>query len=114
MAIVRQKLSGSTNGRGVAILTSAAVTIHSSTTAASTSDEAHVWFTNQNAATAGLTFYVGDVAGSDASFVTLPPQSGLVLLVPGLFLSSGKVVAAAASVTGVVAFGFVNRLTTGA
>ncbi len=37
MAIVRVKLSGSTGGRGIAVTTGAPATLHTSTTAASTS-----------------------------------------------------------------------------
>ena len=115
MAIIRNKLSASTNGRGIIVATGAPTTIHTSTTATSASDEIHVWFVNNTAASVDVDVYMGTTGTGDLiDYNSLPPAAGLQLLVPGLFLASGLICYAAASATGIFAYGFINRLTTGA
>lgn len=114
MAITRQKLSGSTNGRGIAVTTGAPATLHTSTTVTGTADEVHVWFVNSGASLTTVTAFMGSTGLGDAIPYELPKNAGLHLVVPGLFLASGLACVAAAGATGVIAYGFANRLTTGA
>lgn len=114
MAIVRAKLSASTNGQPIGLATNAATTIHTSTTAASTSDEAHVWYVNTGATAVTGWLSVG-ATGSVTPFpIEIPAYSGMYLVAPGIFLASGIVLGGYAGGSGVQAYGFVNRLTTGA
>jgi hypothetical protein len=114
MAITRVKLSASTNGRGISLATGAPTTIHTSTTAASTSDEMHVWVSSNGTATATMYIFVGTTGTGDLIRYEMPHNDGLHLLVPGLFLTSGLILYGQAGDAGAVAYGFVNRLTTGA
>lgn len=114
MAIVRVKLSGSTSGAVVAVTTGAPATIHTSTTAANTTEELHVWYVNNGASTVTLTHYHGTTAVGSAIVAEIPAKSGPYLVSPGLFIACGAIAYAAAGATEVYAFGFINRLTTGA
>ena len=113
MAITRVKLSASTNGQAIG-LTTLPVTIHTSTTAANTSDEVHVWIANRTANAATLSVHVG-VTGIIFN-MEVPGHSGPYLAVPGFFLASGLALYANSnnSASDFYAYGFVNRLTTGA
>lgn len=115
MAIVRAKLSGSTSGMGVVSVTTAAApaALHTSTTAASTTEELHVWYVNNGASTVTLTHYHGATGATNAIVVEIPAKSGPYLVSPGLFIACGAIAYAAAGATEVYLHGFVNRLTTG-
>lgn len=112
MAITRQKLSASTNGQPITVATGAPTTLHASTTAASTSDECHIWFVNNTAATITASLYMGTTVVSPI-VVEVPAKIGPYLVAPGLFLASG-IAYASAGATGIDAYGIANRLTTGA
>ena len=114
MAITRVKLSGSTNGLGIGTLvTGAPTTIHTSTTAANTSDEVHIWFANMSSSTVTTTIYFG--ATGHPVPIEVPPGVGPYLAIPGFFLTGGLVVSARVeTAANMLAYGFVNRLTTGA
>ena len=116
MAITRQKLSASTNGQAVSIAATATpgTTIHTSTTIANASDEVHIWFTNTTSNAVLLTYEHGTTNVNSNIIKTIPPQSGLELIAPGLFLASGLIASAfAGTASALKAHGFVNRLTTG-
>ena len=117
MAIIRQDFTAATNGQAVNIVATASpgTTIHTSTTAANTSEEVHVWFTNTTTNAVLLTYEHGTTHVNNNIIQTIPPQTGLVLVAPGLFLASGLVASAyAATASAIKAHGFINRLTTGA
>lgn len=114
MAITRVKLSASTNGQGIALATGAPTTIHTSTTAANTSDEVHVWIVNETGSTSTVFLYVGTTGSSNKITQGMEYGLGLDLTIPGLFLTSGLILSANGGLVGFTAFGFVNRLTTGA
>ena len=111
-------LSGSTRGKGikVAATSSSGTTIHTTGTSASAIDE--VWLYAYNGHTSGvlLTVQFGGTATPDDDIkVTIPAQSGLVLVAPGLTLtgdgSAGSVVRAYAATTNVITIhGYVNRV----
>ena len=111
-------LSGSTNGRPIAITNTAATgtLIHTSVTASgdNTWDEIYIWATNLSTSTepSRLTVEFGGTSGADQ--LTYDTYAGEnVLVVPGLILHSGLVVRAfaTASTTFNVA-GYVNRVAT--
>lgn len=112
MAITRVKLSASTNGQAVG-LTTLPTTLHTSTTGASTSDEIHIWVANYGSSTVTVTAYVG---ATGAGFpIEVPAGAGPYLISPGFFLASGLIFYASAGSAGsIYAYGFANRLTTGA
>lgn len=114
MAIVRVKLSASSNGQAIGLAT-IPTTIHTSTTAASTSDEVHIWVSNRTSSAATVVITMG-TTGAGAFSVDVPGNSGPFLVVPGFFLASGLIAYAhgASSPTAFYAWGFANRLTTGA
>ncbi len=115
MAIVRVKLSSSSNGQPIGLATGAATTIHTSTTAASTSDEVHIWYVNYSGSTVTVFTVLGPSGTQPTITVEVPALSGPFLVIPGLFLASGIVASAWAGTVGAIsAYGFVNRLTTGA
>lgn len=111
--ITKTKLSGSTDGRGVkvAATSSAGTTIHTAHAAAL--DEVWLWAVNSDTTMAKLTMQLGGTTDPDDSIeVTIPGESGLVLVIPGLVLTNSAVVRAfCATANVVVLHGFVNRIT---
>lgn len=114
MAITRVKLSGSSNGQGVGLAT-IPTALHASTTAAGASDEIHIWVSNRSASAATVVITLG-TTGSAGYSMDVPGNSGPYLVVPGFFLTSGLTAYGhgASSPTAFYAWGFANRLTTGA
>ena len=105
------KLSGSTDGRGILIAATAdpGTTIH--TAHATSLDEIWLWACNLNASDRQVTVEFGGSGNADLHQITVPSQSGLIMLVPGLVLTSSvvvKVYAALANVVNVI--GYVNRI----
>lgn len=111
-AITKVKLSGSTDGRGVKVVatSSAGTTIH--TADASKLDEVWLWAVNSDTTNRKLTVQWGGTTDPDDSIeVTIPAESGLVLVTPGLLLTNSLVVKAfAATANVIVLHGFVNRI----
>lgn len=106
-------LTGSTNGRSIKVSATATpgTTIH---TAHSTSlDEIWVYAQNTDTTDRKVTVEFGGTTSPDDTFeVTIPAESGLILIVPGLILTNSlvlKVFAATANV--IIINGFVNRIT---
>lgn len=112
MTISKLKLSGSTDGRGVkvAATASAGTTIHAAH--ATALDEVWLWCVNSDTAARKLTVQLGGTSDPDDSIeVTIPAESGLVLVVPGLVVSNSVVVRAfAESANVLIVHGFVNRI----
>jgi len=109
------KLSGSTNGKGikVAATATAGTTIHQTGTA--NIDEVWLYAYNSDTVSRLLTIEWGGVAAPDDNQkITIPSQSGLTLVVPGLTLypsGTALTVAAFAATTNVIVItGFVNRI----
>ena len=95
----KNKLSGSTNGKAVKVVATASVgtTIHTAVagTTANTWDEIWMWAQNTDTTARKLTIGWGDDTAADNLIeVTIPAESGLVLVVPGLILDNGMVVTA--------------------
>ena len=112
MTISRQLLSGSTNGRGVKVAATATpgTTIH--TAHATSLDEVWLWCVNSDSAACKLTVeFGGTTSPDDLIEVSIPSESGLVLVSPGLTVTGGVVVRAFAGTANVlVVHGYVNRL----
>jgi hypothetical protein len=106
-------LTGSTNGRGVQVVATASTgtTIHTATAVASILDEVWLYAVNHGAAVVDLTVECGGTTSGDRIEVGVPPQQGLMAVIPGFCFSGGVVIAAYASVaSGLTLHGFVNRI----
>lgn len=114
--VTRIPLSGSTNGRGikVAATATAGTAVHTctSSTDAGDGEEIHLWAYNDHTASVTLTVEFGGTTDPDDLIVaTIPPQAGLLYVVPGLFLRSTLAVAAFAATANVVTVhGYVNKV----
>ena len=114
----KQSLSGSTNGRAIKVqaTSSTGTTIHATGTSASIIDEIWLYAYNSSADAQLLTIQFGGTTAVDDDIrITIPSQSGLTLVVPGLILtgtgSAASTVAAYAATTNVVTIsGYVNRI----
>lgn len=109
-------LSGSTNGKQIIVSGSAsggAVTIHTAVSGELDMDEIWLWATNSQVAAVKLTLEWGGTSSPDDNIeVTIPGESGLFLVVPGLVLQNDLVVKAFAATENVIMIvGFVNRIT---
>lgn len=106
----RLKLAGSTDGRliKVAATSTPGTAIH--TAPSSGYDEMWLWAVNTDTTLRTLTLDFDDSA-TNIIIQSLPPESGLMLLVPGLLRASSNVVTAYASAANVVNVGgYVNRI----
>jgi len=112
----KRKLSGSTDGKAIKVVATATAgtTIHTAVagTTAGTFDEIWLWAYNGHTDVVTLTIEFGGTSVPDQNIVvTLASKSGLQLVVPGLILQNGMIVAAFASSANVVTLsGFVNNV----
>lgn len=111
-------LSGSTDGKliKVAATATAGTTIHTGSTTATTYDEVWLYAVNSDTTARKLTIEYGGVSSPDDLIeLTVQPESGLVLVVPGLLIKGNAtallVRAFAASANVVMIGGYVNRIT---
>lgn len=117
-AFTKVILSGSTQGRAikVAATASAGTTIHATGTSASIIDEIWLYAYNSDSADRLLTVQFGSTTTPDDDIkVTIPTQSGLILVVPGLVLTgtgaaANTVRAYAATANVITISGYVNRI----
>ncbi len=112
-AYSKLKLSGSTNGRGIKVVPTSTLgtTIH--TAHATALDEIWLWAVNSDSTDRKLTVEFGGATSPDDLIeLTIPAESGLVLVVPGCVLTGSVVVTAFCATANVVMIhGFVNRIT---
>jgi hypothetical protein len=114
VALTREVPSGSTDGAGVKVTgTSTAATVTFHTAHASAKDEIHLWAYNDDSVARTLTLEIGGTTDPDNLVVmTIPAQTGLTYVLPGMNLTNSKTVKAFASAGNVVVlYGYVNRLT---
>ena len=106
------KLSGSIDGKGIKVVATATpgTTIH--TAQATALDEIYLYAFNSGVTDVKLTIEWGEVTAPDGNIeVTIPGESGLYLVVPGLLLTNSLVVKAFAGTANVIIIhGFVNRI----
>lgn len=113
----KQILSASTDGRGikVAATASSGTTIHTGSTTATTLDEVWLYAVNTSTTAVKLTVQWGGTTATDDDIEqTIPGESGLVLVAPGLIIkgnATALVVRAYAGTTNVIVIhGYVNRI----
>jgi hypothetical protein len=111
-------LSGSTDGAGilVAATASAGTTIHTASTTTTTFDEVWLYAVNTDTTARKLTVEWATTTAPNGNIeLTVQPESGLFLVVPGLILKGNAtplVVRAFAATTNVIVIhGYVNRIT---
>lgn len=114
----KNKLSGSTDGRGIKITSTtsgAADTIHTSVsgTGTNTYDEAWIYCQNTSTTDVKLTILFGGTTSPDDYIeFTVAAEDGLKLIIPGLVLQNSSVIKAFAGTANVlVVHGFVNNIT---
>jgi len=111
-------LSGSTQGRGIKVVATASsgTTIHATGTSSSTIDEVWLYAYNSDTTDRLLTIQYGSTTSPDDDIkITIPSQSGLVLVAPGLTLtgtgSAANTIRAFAAAANVITIhGYVNRI----
>ena len=100
----------------VAATASAGTTIHTTGVSATVFDEVWLYAYNSSTGPVLLTIQYGGTATPDDDIkITIPSQSGLTLIVPGLILagtgSAGNTIAAYAATTNVITIsGYINRI----
>lgn len=113
--LTKRILSGSTNGKGIKVAATATLgtTIHTAVTGTSDMDEIYLYAVNTDTTDRKLTLEWGSGTAPDDNIeFTVPAESGLYLLAPGLLLQNSLVVTAfCATANVVVIHGWVNRIT---
>ena len=111
-------LSGSTDGKmiKVAATATAGTTIHTGSTTATTFDEVWLYAVNSSTSAVKLTIeYGGTTSPDDLIEFSVPAESGLYLISPGLIIkgnATALVVRAFAATANVINIaGYVNRIT---
>ena len=106
------KLSGSTDGKQikVAATATAGTTIH--TSHATALDEVWLFAVNSDTTARKLTIEWGEATAPDGNIeVTIPAESGYLMVVPGLCLTNSLAVKAFAATANVILInGYVNRI----
>lgn len=111
-------LSGSTDGRAIKVAATGTpgTTIHTGSSVATTIDEIWLYAQNTDTTARKLTIEWGGVSSPDDLIeITIPAESGLTLVAPGLLIkgnaSAALIVRAFAATTNVVTIhGYVNRI----
>ena len=105
-------LSGSTNGKQIKVVATATAgtTIH--TAHATALDEIWLWAVNSSTTAVKLTVEWGEATAPDGNIeVTIPGESGYLMVVPGLVLTNSLVVKAFAGTANVILVnGYCNRI----
>ncbi len=115
--VYKRKLSGSTDGMGIKVVATATpgTALHTAVAGvvAGTFDEIWLYAYNSDTVSRVLTIEFGDATAPDHNIViTLAPQSGLQLIVPGLILQNAETVKAFCDAANKVTLsGFVNTMT---
>jgi hypothetical protein len=114
----KEKLSGSTDGRAIKVVqtATAGTLIHTGSSTATVYDEIWLYAQNTDTTARKLTIEWGGVSSPDDLIeLTVPAESGLVLVAPGLLIkgnaSTALIVRAfCASANVVTIHGYVNRI----
>ena len=111
----KTKLSGSTSGKAIKVAATSTPgdNIHTAVAGATNLDEVWVWAVNTSTTAVKLTIEYGTTTAADGNIeVTVPGESGLMLVIPGLILNGGLSITAFAGTTAVILlFGYVNAIT---
>lgn len=105
--------SGSTDGKGIKITTTATAGDLLHTAHATSYDEIWIYCVNSSTSAVKLTIQYGGTTSPDTDIEqTIQGESGLVLCVPGLLLTNSNVIRAFAGTANVlICHVFVNRIT---
>lgn len=109
-------LSGSTDGKGIAVAATASpgTTIHTGSSTASHLHEVWLYVANDGTAGVNVTIQFGGTASADEITAYVEPYSGLQVIAPGLILKGNAtplVIRAYANTANVVSvFGYVNTI----
>ena len=107
-------LSGCVQGKAIKVVATATAgtTIHTAVAGTSSMDEIWIYAVNSSAAVVKLTLEWGEATAPDGNIeLTIPSESGLVLVAPGLLLQNSLVVKAFAATANVILIhGYVNRI----
>lgn len=110
----KEFLSGSTQGKQikVAATSSPGTTIHTAVTGTTDMDEIWLYAVNSDTTARKLTIQWGETGAPDGNIeLTIAPEDGYALIVPGLPLQNGLVVQAFAATANVILInGYVNRI----
>lgn len=114
--IEKRKLSGSTDGKNIAVAatSSPGTLIHTAQagTADGSYDEVWLWVVNNTLAAVDFVLQFGGTGSADVTAFPVPAVSGPILIAPGLPLQNSLIVRAYASnASALVIQGFVNKLT---
>lgn len=113
-AITKVLLSGGTNGKPIKVVPTATIgtTIHTAIAGTSSMDEIWLWAFNSDTTARKLTIEWGAATSPDCTIeLTIPAESGPVLVIPGWLLQNGLLVTAFCATANVVMInGFVNRI----
>lgn len=111
----KQRLSASSNGRGIKLVETASpgTLLHTAVSGSTDMDEVWLYVTNNHTAALTVTIEWGGTTNPDDRIqMSIPPRTGLYLLVPGLVLQGGVSVRAFAQTANLLSmFGWVNRIT---
>lgn len=112
--VTKEKLSGSTDGKGILVAASSSpgTTVHAATASTTTTwDEVWLWATNTDTSARKLTLELGGTTAGFLVEITIPAESGPVLVVPGwIFQNAAALAAFAASANVINLHGYVNRI----
>ena len=115
MIFSKNLLSGSTNGKGILVTgtdTTSSVIIHNSIDSTTSMDEVWIYSVNSSGSDVKLTIEWGETSTEGNIEFTVPAESGLKCIVPGLLLQNSLIVKAFAGTGSVlIVHGFVNRIT---
>lgn len=109
----KQLLSGSTNGKPIAVAATATpgTVIHTAVSGTSSIDEVWLYAVNSSTTAVKLTIEFGGTTTAENIELTVSGESGLVLVTPGLVLQNGLVIRAFAGTASVINIsGYVNRI----
>jgi hypothetical protein len=107
-SITKAKLSGSTNGKMIKVVATATLgtTIHTAGSGTTNYDEVWLWAQNHDTTARLLTIEWGGATSPDCLVeLTIPPQSGPVLVIPGWIIQNSLVVTAFCATANVVMIG---------
>lgn len=106
-------LSESTNGKAITVAATATpgTLIHTAQSGIAGLDEVWLYATNSSATSEVVTVEFGGSSSAENIALEIPPQSGLVLLVPGLCINNSlEVRAFSENGTSINISGYINRL----
>lgn len=110
----KQKLSASTNGKQIKVAATATpgTLIHTAQSGTSGWDEVWLYVFNSDASSRKVTIEWGETTSPDGLIeMFIAPESGYVLMIPGLIIQNGLEVRAFASSANLVMInGYVNRI----